>query len=60
MDYRKQLQEIKIRFMVGEISYAKSIELSSPIINKMNQKARAQAKKYGKKHRDFTYGYLMR
>lgn len=60
MENRNRLKEIRFRLLMGEISYEEAKELAFPIINKMNQKAKIIAKQYGKKHKDFTFGYLMR
>jgi len=60
MEYRDQLKEIRRDFLFGAITDQQARELAQPIIDKMNERAKEVAKEFGKRHKPFTYSYLMR
>lgn len=49
MNLIQELEPIKIAFMSGQIDYKKAKEVSMPIIEKFNERAKEIAEKYGKK-----------
>ena len=49
--YREQIMQIKTRLERSEISYDEAKVLAAPIIEEINKKARAIAKKYNKRLR---------
>lgn len=59
-DYRGQIEAIRHAMNSGEISYDEARIKAQPIIDEMNVKARKVAEKFGKKHTNFTFNYLMR
>ena len=42
------------------LTYDEAKKEAQPIIDEMNEKARAIAKKWGRKHTNFTFGALIR
>ena len=58
--YREKIKDIRARLMVGVIDYETAKAEATPIIAEMNEKGAAIAKKYGRRFRPFTFGYLMR
>jgi len=59
-DYRALLADIRYRMNTGSITVEEAQEEAKPLLADMNEKATAISKTYGKKHRPFTFGYLMR
>ena len=58
--YRAQINNIRVKLMTGAIDYETAKVEAMPIIAEMNKKGAEIAKKYGRKHKPFTFGYLMR
>lgn len=58
--YRGKLQKIRQDLLLGRFDYKQAKELAQPIIDEMNLKANKIAKEYGKRHKPFTFNYLMR
>ena len=59
-EYKDLLDVIRRDMMNGVLTYEEAKEKAQPIIDEMNELARGIAKKYGKKHQDFTFSKLMR
>lgn len=59
-EYKDLLDVIRRDMINGVLTYEEAKEKAQPIIDEMNDLARAVAKKYGKKHQDFTFSKLMR
>ena len=59
-EYKDLLDVIRRDMMNGVLTYEEAKEKAQPIIDEMNDLARGIAKKYGKKHQDFTFSKLMR
>ena len=49
MNFKEEIEKIKLKFMSGSITYEQAKWEADPIIKKANQKALEIAKKYGKK-----------
>lgn len=58
--FREQINEIRNEMLSGRLTYDEAKAKAQPIIDEINQKGREIAAKYGKKHHDFTFAYLMR
>lgn len=59
-EFKDLLDVIRRDMMNGVLTYDEAKEKAQPIIDEMNELARGIAKKYGKKHQDFTFSKLMR
>jgi len=59
-EYKDLLDVIRRDMTNGVLTYDEAKEKAQPIIDEMNEIARGIAKKYGKKHQDFTFSKLMR
>lgn len=59
-EYKDLLDVIRRDMINGVLTYDEAREKAQPIIDEMNEIARGIAKKYGKKHQDFTFSKLMR
>ena len=59
-EYKDLLDVIRRDMINGVLTYDEAKEKAQPIIDEMNEIARGIAKKYGKKHQDFTFSKLMR
>ena len=59
-DYRAKLHEIRGRMLIGALTVEEAKEEAQPFIDEMNAKARIIAEEYGRRHKNFTFGYLMR
>lgn len=59
-EYRNKINEIRNQMLSGAISYKEAQEKAQPIIDEMNEIGKKIATKYGKKHVNFTFSYLMR
>lgn len=60
MEYREKIRQIKSRMLQGQITYEQAKAEAAPIIKEMNDKAKAIASKYGKRHTPLTFTYVMR
>lgn len=60
MNFREQIEQIKIEMMYGHLTYDEAKAKAQPIIDEMNKKAREVAKRWNKKHYNFTFPALMR
>lgn len=58
--YRKQIDEIKFKMLIGALTYDEAKEEMEPIIDEMNKKGAEIAKKHNQKFRPFTFSNLMR
>lgn len=59
-EFKDLLDVIRRDMINGVLTYDEAKEKAQPIIDEMNEIARGIAKKYGKKHQDFTFSKLMR
>lgn len=59
-EFKDLLDVIRRDMINGVLTYDEAKEKAQPIIDEMNELARGIAKKYGKKHQDFTFSKLMR
>lgn len=59
-EFKDLLDVIRRDMINGVLTYDEAKEKAQPIIDEMNAIARGIAKKYGKKHQDFTFSKLMR
>ena len=59
-EFKDLLDVIRRDMINGILTYEEAKEKAQPIIDEMNEIARGIAKKYGKKHQDFTFSKLMR
>lgn len=57
---RAKLNDIRARYLRGDVTIDEAKLEAKPIIDDMNIKGKEIAKKHGKKFFPFTYGYLMR
>lgn len=57
---RTELEEIKKALALGFISYDEAKIEAAPIIKRINAQAQEIAKKYGRKHYNYTFEELMR
>jgi len=60
MNDRATLFDIRGRLLVGALSYEQAQKEAAPIIKSMNEKAKAIAKKHGKRFKGFSFSSLMR
>lgn len=58
--YRAKINNIRARLLTGAIDYDTAKAEAKPIIAEMNAKGAEIAKKYGRKYKPLTFGYLMR
>jgi len=59
-DFTDKLGLIKLKMLSGVLTYEEAKKEAEPIINEMNQIAKKIAKKFGRKHFEFTFSGLMR
>ena len=59
-DYQNAICAIRDKFLNGYLTYDEAKKEAQPIIDEMNEKARVIAKKWGRKHTNFTFGALIR
>lgn len=59
-DYQNKLNLIKAKMMRGDLTYDEAKKEAQPIIDEMNKIGREIAAKYGRRHSNFTFAYLMR
>ena len=59
-DYQNAICVIRDKFLNGYLTYDEAKKEAQPIIDEMNEKARAIAKKWGIRHTNFTFGALIR
>ena len=55
-----QAKEVVARFKLGQLTYDECREALIPVLERMNAKGREIAKRYGRKHRDFSATSMMR
>lgn len=60
MDERAALFDIRGRLLIGSISYDQAKSEAAPIIEAMNAKAKAIAKKHNKRFKGFSFSSIMR
>lgn len=60
MDYRKKILEIRSDYLMGEITFDQAKAKVEPLLEEMNEKGLAVAKKHGRKFRKLTFGYVFR
>lgn len=58
--FREKINYIKGRLQAGVIDYETAKAEAAPVIAEMNEKGAEIAKKYGRKYKPLTFGYLMR
>lgn len=58
--YQDAISNIRRKLLSGVLTYDEAKKEAQPIIDEMNEKARAVAKKWGQRHRNFTFSELMR
>ena len=59
IDFRAKIKDIRARMLSGmDIDLAE--KEAQPYIDEMNKKGKEIARKYGMRHKNFTFGYLMR
>ena len=59
-DFRAQIEDVRRDYLRGTISYEEAKMKDAPIIERMNEKAREIARKYGRKPQVFSFAALMR
>lgn len=59
-DNRSAIEGIRHRLNRGTISYDQAIAEATPIVNRMNTKAKELAKTYGMKYKPFSIKSLLR
>lgn len=59
-DYQNKINQIRGKMLRGELTYDEAKKEAQPIIDDMNKIGREIAAKYGKRHSNFTFAYLMR
>lgn len=57
---RDKLFQIRFFLIGGHLTYEQAKATAQPFIDEINARAKAKAKKYGKKHIDFTFAAFMR
>ena len=60
MDYREKIGLIKSRYLLGDISYEQTKSLVEDMLVEMNTKGAKIAKKFKKKYKKLTFGYVFR
>ena len=60
MDYREQIQAIKGEYIRNEITYEIAKERVNILLVEMNKKGSDIAKKFGKRYKKLTFGYVFR
>lgn len=60
MNYRAKLQIIRAQMNGGVLTYEQAEQVAQPILDIMNSKGAAIAKKYGKRFNKSTFGIVMR
>ncbi len=58
--FREQIEAIRHRMLRGELSYEQAQVEAKPVIDDMNAKGKALAKKFGKRYTPLTFKYLFR
>lgn len=59
-EYQTKINQIRGKMLRGELTYDEAKKEAQPIIDEMNKIGREIAAKYGKRHSNFTFAYLMR
>ena len=60
MDYRDKIQFYRSQYLHGEIDLDTAKKLVEPLLVVMNEYGKEIAKKYGRKYKPLTFGYVMR
>lgn len=55
-----KLYQIRFLLIGGHLTYDQAKAAAQPFIDEINTRAKTVAKKYGKKHIDFTFAAFMR
>ena len=58
--YRQFFFDLKGKLLTGQITYEQSITLAQPVLNEMNIKGEAIARKHNRKYRKLTYISVLR
>jgi hypothetical protein len=58
--FRAKIKEIQAKLMTGVCTNEQAKKEAQPYIDEMNNKGKKIAAEHGRKHKDFTFGYLMR
>lgn len=60
IDYRSQILHIRSSYLRGDITLEQAREVVGPLLEEMNNKGAEIAKKFGKKYKKLTFGYVFR
>lgn len=60
MDYRANIEAIRGAYQRGNITLEEAKKQVEPMLGAMNKKGEIIAKKFGKKHKKLTFGYVFR
>jgi hypothetical protein len=60
MDYREKILQIRQEFLKGNITFDEAKIQVMPLLAEMNEKGEKIAKKFGKKYKKLTFGYVFR
>ncbi len=60
MNYRSKILKIRSEFLYGNITLDEAKAQVQPLLDEMNKKGEAIAKKYGRKFNKLTFGYVFR
>ena len=60
VEYRQKILEIRSDFLRGKITYEQAKAKVLPFLEEMNIKGAKIAKKFGKKYKKLTFGYVFR
>lgn len=58
--YRQFFFNLRGKLLIGQITYDQAIEMAKPVLDEMNTKGEAIAKKYGRKYRKISYVSVLR
>lgn len=57
---REEIARIKNSMLAGEITYEEARIQAAPILERINEKSKELAKKYGRRHVAITFSEIMR
>jgi polyhydroxyalkanoate synthesis regulator phasin len=60
MEYRTKILAIRQEFLKGHLTHEQAKAQVQPLLAEMNIKGEKIAKKFGKKYRALTFGYVFR
>ena len=60
MEYREQILKIRSEYLRGRINLAEARSMVEPLLDEMNRKGEAIAKKFGKKFHKLSFAYVFR